>query len=152
VIGMENVTPEQNVHGAPPQHMTGPWSFDLEYIRAPKGLSQNDRAGWRQVARSTAILRMDVMYRTRAAHVPALGRIRVDVEWVVKDRRVRDSDNLSPMLKAIYDGIGSNRGVSARIVEDDNPTYMEKPAATIRYEKGCTPHFTVTITDLGEPL
>jgi hypothetical protein len=133
--------------------VTGTWSFPLDYTRAPKGLSANDRpGGWQQKARSTAILRADVLERAQAAGIPKLGRIRVNVEWVVKDRRVRDEDNLAPMLKAIYDGLGSNRGVSARIVEDDNPTYMEKPGATIRYEPGCVPHFTVTITDLGSPL
>lgn len=123
------------------------WSFDLPYTRPPRGLHANDRAHWRRKAKSTQEVRAAVFALTRAAHVPALERIRVDVEWVVPDRRKRDTDNVSPLLKAIYDGIGSDRGVSARIVEDDSPEFMSKPGATIRYEPGCTAHFTVTITE-----
>jgi hypothetical protein len=129
--------------------MTGPWSFDLNYTRPPKGLSANDRCHWRTKHDSTQQIRNEVM-RTRAAHVPALDRIQVDVVWVVADLRDRDTDNVAPLLKAIYDGIGSNRGVSARIVGDDSPEFMSKPAATIRYDKAATAHFTVTITDLGD--
>lgn len=129
--------------------MTTSWSFDPPFTSAPFGLSMNDRAHWGRKAKETAKVRLLVMTLTRAARVPSLDKIRVDVTWVVKDKRRRDSDNFSPLTKAIYDGIGSDRGVSARIVEDDDPAHMEKPAATIVYEKGCTQHFQVTITDLG---
>jgi hypothetical protein len=127
------------------------WSFDLPYTRPPFGLSANDRPKhWGPKATNTAEVRELVFYLTRTTHVPALEKCRVDVVWVVKDRRRRDTDNLAPLLKAIYDGIGSDRGVSARIVEDDAPEFMTKPGATIRYETGCTPHFEVTITDIGD--
>ena len=132
--------------------MTTTWAFDLNHARPPKGLSLNDRCHWRTKHENTQLIRTQAMLRTRAAKVPALERIRVDVEWVVADRRNRDTDNLAPLLKAIYDGIGSNRGTSARIVEDDDPAHMDKPAATIRFESGATPHFSVTITDLGDAL
>ena len=132
--------------------MTITWSFDLNHPRPPKGLSANDRCHWRTKHESTQLIRTQVMLATRKAHVPALDRIQVDVDWIVADRRNRDTDNTFPMLKAIYDGIGSNRGTSARIVEDDSPEYMVKPAATITFVAGATPHFTVTITDLGDAL
>jgi hypothetical protein len=95
------------------------------------------------------MVRQMVFAYTRAAHVPALERCRVEVEWVVVTKHRRDTDNLAPLLKAIYDGVGSDRGVSARIVEDDDPAHMVKPGATIRYAPDETPRFVVTITDLG---
>lgn len=127
----------------------GPWSFILSYDRAPAGLSLNDRSHWAIKKKSTAAVREQVFAEVRSRHVPGLERCRVDVTWVVADRRRRDTDNLAPFLKAIYDGIGADKGVSARIVEDDAPEFMEKPGATIRYEKGIHHHFIVTITDLG---
>jgi len=125
------------------------WTFSLGYSRAPRGLNANDRPDrWAKNA-STQQVREEVMHRIRMLGVPVLDRARVDVVWVVASRHHRDTDNLAPFLKAIYDGIGSNRGISARILEDDAPEFMVKPGATIRYEKGGTPRFEVTITDLG---
>lgn len=142
----EHTQPEQLQTPATP---TDSWSFILDYPRPPKGLHANDRPHWTVKSGATQDIRLEVMAKTRALHLGELERIRVDVEWVVADRRKRDTDNLAPFLKAIYDGIGANRGVSARLVEDDDPAHMEKNAATIRYEKGARPHFLVTITDLG---
>jgi hypothetical protein len=128
----------------------GTWSFVLRHKRPPKGLSANDRCHWRTKHESTQLIRSQTMLRTRAAKVPSLDRVRVDVVWVVADHRNRDTDNLAPLLKAIYDGIGSNRGTSARIVADDDPAHMAKPGASIRFEAGVEPHFEVTITVIGE--
>ena len=122
--------------------------FILDYPRPPKGLSQNDRPHWAVRAGATADIRMEVMAKTRALHLGELERVRVDVVWVVADKRKRDSDGPAPFLKAIYDGIGADKGVSARIVPDDSPEYMEKPSLTFEYVKGCRPHFEVTITEI----
>ena len=124
------------------------WGFTLDFPKPPKGLSANDRCHWGMKHASTQTVRMLVMSKVRALHVPVLDRARVDVVWVVRDRRRRDTDNVAPLLKAIYDGIAADRGVSARILEDDDPAHMEKPGATIRYVKGATAHFRVTITDI----
>lgn len=125
------------------------WSFSLPFTRPPAGLSANDRGGRWVRARSTAAVREMVFYTVRALHIGVLDRCRVDVVWVVADRRRRDTDNLSPFMKAIFDGIGADKGVSAHVVDDDAPEYMIKPGATIRYVKGCTPHFEVTITEVN---
>lgn len=101
-------------------------------------------------SRATAKLRMEVVALLSDTEFPELKRIRVDCEWVVKTKAKRDPDNLAPMLKAIYDAIGSDRGVGAHLVADDSPEYMEKVGATIRYDKDAEPHFVITITDLGE--
>lgn len=129
--------------------MTTQWQFTLPYPSIPKGLSANYRGHWGPKAASTAMVRRDVMGLVRAAHIPGLSKIRVDVERVVNLHRTRDADNLSPLLKAIYDGIGSNTGVSARIVDDDNPECIEKPEATFRYARDEQPRIVVTITDIG---
>jgi hypothetical protein len=127
--------------------ITRMWVFTLPFDRAPKGLSSNDRPHWATKARSTSIVRTLVAAKVRDEQVPQLNRCRVDVEWVVNTRHRRDTDNLAPFLKAIYDGIGADKGISAHVVPDDAPEYMEKVGATIRYEKGAEPHFEVTIKE-----
>ena len=126
------------------------WTIRLHYPRPPKGLSANDRAHWAVKHAATQEVRYEVMAKVRAARIPALDRIAVDVEWIVPDRRRRDSDNAAPLLKAIYDGIGADRGVSARIVEDDAPEFMDKRGLRIVHTPGSVAHFAVHITDLGD--
>lgn len=124
-------------------------TFILDYPRPPKGLSANDRAHWSVRHGATQDIRLEVMAKVRALHLGAPNRIRVNVAWIVADKRRRDTDNLAPFLKAIYDGIGADKGVSARLVDDDDPAHMDKPAATIRYERGGRPHFEITITEVA---
>ena len=81
--------------------MIASWSFDLPFTSPPSGLSANDRGHWGRKASNTAMVRALVFTRTRAAHVPALERCRVDVVWVVRTHHRRDTDNLAPLLKAI---------------------------------------------------
>lgn len=128
---------------------TRAWSFDLEYDRAPRGLSANDRSHWSIKSRSTKRVRGEVFRAVTDLGIPRLARCRVEVVWVVNTKHRRDTDNLAPFLKAIYDGIGSDRGISAAIVADDDPDHMEKPAATIEYDRGASPHFRVSIRDLS---
>lgn len=127
-----------------------PWMFILDYPRPPKGLSANDRTHWSVKAGASADIRYEVMVKVRALRLGVLDRVRVDVVWVVADRRRRDTDNLAPFLKAIYDGIGADKGVSAHLVDDDDPAHMEKPGATIRYEKCARAHFEVSIAEVTE--
>ena len=133
--------------------MTSPtsWLIRLDYPRPLRGLHANDRTHWAVRAENTLTIRNEVFYKVRAAKVPALERIQVDVTWVVFDRRTRDIDNLYPWCKAIYDAIGSNKGISARIVDDDSPEYFDKPAPTIHLAPGKGPaYFEVRITDMGD--
>jgi hypothetical protein len=142
-------TPEPETVQTGPARLPEHWTIRLLYPKPPYGLSMNDRPHWAVKGKATKAVRTDVMYKVRQAKVPALERIRVDVTWMVTTRHHRDADNLAPFLKAIYDGIGSNRGISARIVEDDTPDLMQKPEATIEHLPGGEPHFVVRITDLG---
>lgn len=126
------------------------WTFQLNYPRPPKGLHANDRAHWRAKAKSTEQVRQEVMLRVRSLRLGELDRVSVQLIWVVGTRAKRDSDNIWPLLKAVCDGIGSDRGTSARLVADDDPAHMDKLAPVITLVPGSVPHFKVIITDLGE--
>lgn len=88
-----------------------------------------------------------VKHLALAAGIGRLQRCQVEVVWVVADRRRRDSDNASPFAKAIFDGLGADKGVTAGIVPDDTPEYMTKLMPRIEHRPGVTPHFEVIITD-----
>ncbi|WP_353809109.1 hypothetical protein [Agromyces sp. SYSU T00194] len=127
----------------------GTWTITLNYPRPPKGLSANDRVHHLAKYRATQAIRQEVAVKVQALRVPKLERVRVDVVWWVTDRRRRDVDNLSPLLKAIYDGIGADKGVSAHVVPDDAPEFMVKPSATIELLPAGRAHFEVRITNVG---
>lgn len=120
----------------------------LPYARAPKGLSANDRCHWRTKARSTLEVRQTIVNAALVQRIPVMQRMEVELVWVVGDKRKRDPDNLFPLLKAICDGLGSDRGVSAHLVTDDSPEYMTKHHPRIEYQPGTTPRMEVRITDI----
>lgn len=125
-------------------------TFRLNYPRPPKGLHANDRAHWRTKAKSTETIREEVMLRVRSLRLGELERVSVQLIWVVGDKYKRDEDNVWPLMKAICDGIASDRGTSARLVPDDDPAHMQKLAPEIRLVPGSVAHFVVKIEDLGE--
>lgn len=125
------------------------WTINLPYQRPPKGLSSNDRTVWQVKARSTAEVRRLVVNLVLAQRIPKMNRVSVEVVWVVPTKHKRDADGPDPMCKAIFDAIGSDRGVSARLVPDDDPAHMEKPRLRIEHRPGSTAHFEVTIRDLA---
>ncbi|WP_417540768.1 hypothetical protein [Microbacterium maritypicum] len=86
------------------------------------------------------------------AKIPKLQRISVQVVWVVPTRHKRDEDGPDPFCKVIYDAIGSDRGVSARIVQDDTKEFMDKPRLVIEHQPGERAHFRVEITDISNPF
>ena len=128
------------------------WTLELPYERPPKGLHANDRVHHMVRARSAKELRERVAGLCRVAKIPKLQRISVQVVWVVPTRHKRDEDGPDPMCKVIYDAIGSDRGVSARIVQDDTKEFMDKPRLVIEHQPGETAHFRVEITDVSHPF
>jgi hypothetical protein len=103
-------------------------------------------------ARSTKELRERVAVLCRVAKIPKIQRVSVQVVWVVPTRHKRDADGPDPMTKVIYDAIGSDRGVSARLVPDDTPEFMDKPRLVIEHQPGEVAHFRVEITDISNPF
>lgn len=125
------------------------WVLELPYPRAPKGLNANDRNHWRTKAASTAAVRAQVKAAAVTARITPMQRVQVELVWVVGDKRKRDPDNLAPFAKAICDAIGSDRGVSAHLVQDDSPEYMTKLHPRIEHRPDVTPHFEVHVTDIS---
>lgn len=123
------------------------WLLELGYTKPPPGLSANDRSHWATKARSVAAVRGLVKSLATRAGIPTMQRCQVEVIWVVADKRRRDADNAAPFAKAIFDGLGADKGVTARIVPDDDPAHMVKLMPRIEHRPGCTPHFEVVITD-----
>lgn len=128
------------------------WVIELPYERPPKGLHANYRDHWRAKARSTKEVRELVTVLCRVAQIPKLQRVSVQVVWVVPTKHKRDEDGPDPLCKVIYDAIGSDRGVSARIVQDDTKEFMDKPRLVIEHRPGELAHFRVEITDISNPF
>lgn len=126
------------------------WILELGYTKPPPGLSANDRSHWATKARSVAAVRGLVKSLATRAGIPPMQRCQVEVIWVVKDKRRRDVDNPLYFYKAICDGLGADKGVSAHIVPDDTPEYMVKTIPRIEYRPGTTPHFEVLISDISD--
>lgn len=93
------------------------WRLDLP-LTTP--LSMNDREHWRTKARKVKQLRSDIKTLARAAGIPPLVRIAVELHYAPRDRRRRDAINLSATLKVCEDGI-----VDAGVVPDDVALYVE---------------------------
>lgn len=111
-------------------------TFEFPWKSPP--LHANQRIHWAKRKDITKALRTEM--HARARHIPDLGKCEVELVWVVADRRRRDADNIVPTLKALCDGL-----VDAEIVADDVPELMVKRMPSIRYVKGCTPHFEFTV-------
>lgn len=117
------------------------WVLVLHYKRPP--LTLNQRMHWAPKHKLNRQVRDQAAYLARHHGIPPLGRCRVELTWVVADRRRRDADNIQPTLKAICDGL-----VDAGIVTDDTPDLMQKPEVTIRHEHGATPHLEVRVREV----
>jgi crossover junction endodeoxyribonuclease RusA len=96
-------------------------------------LSLNDRGSWRASAGTIASIRRTANLLTRAAGVPTLDHVTVQLIWTVPDRRRRDEENPVSTLKPWCDGM-----VDAGVVPDDTPDLMTKPMPIIEYVKGQT--------------
>lgn len=115
--------------------MTVTASHTFDWPRPP--LTANQRMHHMQRARITRDVRSAAAYAFRT--FPEVGRVRVELEWVVTTSHRRDVDNIVPTLKAVCDGL-----VDVEIVPDDTPQFMEKVMPTIRRgeKAGVTVHVT----------
>lgn len=128
--------------------MSGRWVLRLPLTKPPRGLSANYRGHWAPKARSTAEVRALVVALARNAGIPTMGRMQVELVWVVTDNRKRDADNVFPLLKAAADGLASDRGVSAHLVPDDSPEWCVKITPRIEKREDDTAHFELIVTDI----
>lgn len=82
-------------------------------------LSLNDRMAWPVKARATREVRQAVAAHARALRVPRLEYVHVQLEYVPRDARRRDPDNLWATAKPAIDGL-----VDAGVVPDDTAVYV----------------------------
>lgn len=90
------------------------WTLDV-----PDGAyaTPNTREHRVHAAAHGKVWRESVGWLAKAAHIPSLDRIRVQLVMIPADRRRRDEDNLvSGVLKHMIDGL-----VDAGVVPDDTP-------------------------------
>jgi len=118
-------------------------TFTFPWTKAP--LSLNYRLHKMQEANIIKRIRGEMAVRGR--ELPAMGRCRVVLTWVVNDRRRRDEENVVPVLKALCDGL-----VDAGVVVDDVPAFMVKLMPVIRYSpKAVEPaHFEFDVEEVTQ--
>lgn len=92
------------------------WRLTLP-LTAP--LSLNSRQHHMVKAREVAQVRRDVAVLARAAKIPALPRITVELHYAPRDNRRRDALNLVATLKPCEDGL-----VDAGVVPDDTADFV----------------------------
>lgn len=81
-------------------------------------LTLNDRAHYMVRAAAVRRLRHEAAVQAKAAGIPALEKIQIEVHYVPRDKRRRDPLNLVATLKALEDGI-----VDAGVIPDDTPDH-----------------------------
>lgn len=89
--------------------------------------------------------RTAVAWRAKSRRIPPLGRIHVELTWVVKDNHRRDSDNLGPLLKPMIDGL-----VDAKVVVDDRHELVSSETHIRVDREAKAAHFELLITRLPE--
>lgn len=128
--------------GAPRDPATT-WTIRLPYATPP--LTLNGREHWATKSRMVRDLRAYVNLQARRQGIPKLGRVHVQLVYVPRDGRRRDSDNLVATLKPCLDGL-----VDAGIVEDDSPEYVSWDRPHIAYRDPTDPHLYITIQGVSE--
>lgn len=117
------------------------WLIDLPYLRPP--LSANQRVHWAVRAKATNDVRQRTAWLIRAARVPRLGRVEIQLGYTPPDRRRRDTDNLVPTLKPVADAV-----VDAGVVPDDTPDWVTKPEPVIDPPDASNAGLWVRLTEL----
>lgn len=123
--------------------MTEPraWCIRLPWTKPP--LSDNSRLHWTAQHRIKRDVRTEVARLVRNAGIPPLGRCEVNVTYVPRDNRRRDTDNLSAFRKVAADAV-----VDAEVVPDDTPQFMGKPEPVILPGNRLDPRLLLTITEV----
>lgn len=106
-------------------------------------LTANQRLHWFEKAKRTRQVRS--LTAEKAAHIPPMDKIAVQLVWFVNTSHRRDVDNVVPTLKAMCDGL-----VDAGVVPDDVPEFMEKRMPTIHQVKRdeMTARMTLIVTEV----
>lgn len=106
-------------------------------------LSLNGREHWRLKAQQVKAVRETTAWLARAAGIPPLGLVRVDLHYRPRDKRRRDPLNLVATLKPVEDGL-----VDAGVIPDDTPDHLVPTMPTID-APGHPPGLYVVVTELA---
>lgn len=91
------------------------WRIDLPLT---KPLSLNSRQHYMVKAREVAQLRNDVRFLVKAAGIPPLPCVQIELHYAPRDSRRRDSLNLIATLKPCEDAV-----VDEGVIPDDTPEF-----------------------------
>jgi crossover junction endodeoxyribonuclease RusA len=117
--------------------------YELELPWTSPPLSLNHRRHWRAHAKKAAMLRETACLLAKQQRLHLGGpypHIEVTLHYVPRDRRVRDTENPIPTLKALADGL-----VDAGVVVDDDPTHMTKHMPVIHDPSGLKPRLWLVV-------
>lgn len=124
-------------------------TIKLPWTAPPLSMNQGGQTPGARMAKAKKIkaIRQAVASLAATAHIDINNRFsRVQLHYVPRDNRRRDTDNLVSTLKPICDGL-----VEYGLVPDDTPQFMAKPEPIIyRYTKGIETGLWVTITTWKE--
>ena len=114
----------------------------VDVRKPPMTLNEQRRAHWQTVRRAKAEAEQHIWVVAKAARLPAMQKVHVEVIWFAPDKRARDADALSPFLKAALDAL-----VKCGVLEDDN--YRHVPRVTLGIEiDRAKPRIEITLTEL----
>jgi crossover junction endodeoxyribonuclease RusA len=91
------------------------WTLDLKRSRP---MNLNERTHWRVKAIEVENLRRTAALACRAAKIPPLPKVEIELHYQPRDKRRRDPQNIVPDRKAAEDGV-----VDAGVIPDDTPEF-----------------------------
>lgn len=95
------------------------WTLTLPYPAPPLTLNTSVRMSWRKRHALEEQIRTDVQWLVKAAKIPRLTAVTIELVFYPKDGRVRDADNTTATLKPCLDGL-----VKAGVLDDDNSRHV----------------------------
>lgn len=110
----------------------------VTYTKPP--MSLNDRTHWRVKAKHTKAIR-EYVREWAFYRVPRMDNCHVELHYVPRDRRRRDTDNLFPTLKPAIDGIKD-----AGVVADDDSEHVSS-SCHIDAPNSADPHLYIVVSE-----
>lgn len=119
------------------------WTLPLAFT---KPLSLNDRMHWQTKRKITRAWRDHVRDLAVREHIPCVERFTVELNYVPRDNRRRDVDNVMPALKASVDGL-----IDAHVCADDDSTRYTLTSPVIHpARKGEPGRMWLVVRDLSD--
>ena len=125
--------------------MTAEWVLVVDMCGKPTLTNQAHQMHYRAVSADRKVWRQAGAVLARAAHIPPMDRITVDVTARWQKGTLPDPDAVAPALKGVLDGI-----VDAGVVPDDSGRHVE----WVRYfapvlDRALPPALLVTIAEFS---